>query len=70
MKTKEQLAHWKKENLTKTRCRTVVIVVFMDIVTLNEAFIVGFFVVTNMATFTTTYRKPRATCCSDTNQRA
>ena len=38
------------QTLLSTRCRTVVIVGFMEMVTYNTVFMVGFFVVTNMAT--------------------
>ena len=45
----------KRESMTRLRCRTVVVVVFMDMVTFNKVCMVGFVVVTNMATITITY---------------
>ena len=70
--------------ILSSRCWGVVIVVFMDMVAFVKVFMLGFFVVANMATTTTNNHswrpstrlehkeegKLRATCCCDTNQTA
>ena len=67
------------QTIFSTRCWTVVIVVFMDMVTFIKVFMVRFFVIANLATITRTFHiwcpntrlqhkdehKLRATCCCD-----
>ena len=80
----KQFVQWKSkqdQTILSTRCWTVDIVVFMDMVAFIKVFIVGLFVITNMATITITYHiwcpsghkeehKLRATGGCDTNQKA
>ena len=70
------------QSISRTRCRTVVIVVIMDMVTFDKVFLVGFLVFATMATITTIYliccpstrpeqnaeNKLRGTCSCDTCQ--
>ena len=52
----KQIVQWRNDAwpILRMRCCAVAIVVFMDMVTFIVVFMVGFFVVTNMATIATT----------------